>query len=273
MTYTILDYLWFFIVYAFLGWCVEVSYQTVHRGKFINRGFLNGPVCPIYGFGMIILIYCLNSLANKPLLLFIGSFFLTTVLEFITGFILEKVFNDKWWDYANEPFNIKGYVCLSFSIAWGLGAVFMLIIVHPSIALLVSFLDNRIGNVLLVLFLAYFITDLIITILAIMKIKRRLVVLDDIAQKIRSNSDDIGVNIYKGVTLAINTKDNVVQKLDKQKVELEDNLEERKQKIEELMVKYEELIKDKGFVHRRLEKAFPNIRERLSKYNHFRKDE
>lgn len=273
MTYTILEYLWFFIIYAFLGWCVEVSYQTVNRGQFINRGFLNGPVCPIYGFGMIILIYCLKSLVSNPLLLFIGSFFLTTVLEFITGFVLEKVFNDKWWDYTDVPFNLKGYVCLSFSIAWGLGAVFMLIIVHPYIAKLVTFLDNKIGNILLFLLLAYFITDFIITVLAIMKIKRRLVILDDIAKKIRSNSDDIGVNIYKGVTLAINAKDNVKQRLDKQKIEFEDSLEERKQKIEELVAKYEELIKEKGFVHRRLEKAFPNIREKITKRNHFRKKE
>ena len=168
MTYSILEYLWFFIIYAFLGWCVEVSYHVVTTGKFINRGFLNGPVCPIYGFGMITLIFSLNSLVDNFILLFLGSFLLTTILEFITGFILEKVFHDKWWDYTDLPFNIKGYVCLSFSIAWGLSAVFMLNIIHPPVYKFVSILTNKIGNILLSLLLACFAIDFIITVLGIM---------------------------------------------------------------------------------------------------------
>ncbi len=108
MEYSSINYLWFFIIYAFLGWWTEVAFQTVTKGKFINIGFLNGPVCPIYGFGMIILLYLLGSLTDKILLLFIGSVLFTSILEYITGFILEKVFNDKCWDYSDKPFNIKG---------------------------------------------------------------------------------------------------------------------------------------------------------------------
>lgn len=172
MDYSILEYLWLFLIYAFLGWCIEVSFHAVTSGKFINRGFLIGPVCPIYGFGMVILIFCLHSLLDNFFLLFMGAILLTSLLEFVTGFILEKLFDTKWWDYSNMPFNIKGYICLSFSIAWGLAAVFVLNIIHPLINILVSLLDNTLGNVLLVISLLYFIADFIITVFGIMKISK-----------------------------------------------------------------------------------------------------
>ena len=264
MTYSILEYLWFFIIYAFLGWCVEVSYHVVTTGKFINRGFLNGPVCPIYGFGMITLIFSLNSLVDNFILLFLGSFLLTTILEFITGFILEKVFHDKWWDYTDLPFNIKGYVCLSFSIAWGLSAVFMLNIIHPPVYKFVSILTNKIGNILLSLLLACFAIDFIITVLGIMKIKKRILILNDIAEKLRVYSDDIGKNIYKGMTVAIKTKDIVNHRLEDSTSELKITIDEKKKHIVDLKAKYEKTLKEKSFVHRRLEKAFPNLKKKLS---------
>jgi uncharacterized membrane protein len=180
---------------------------------------------------MIILIFSLGPLVDNFILLFLGSFLLTTILEFITGFILEKVFHDKWWDYTDVPFNIKGYVCLSFSIAWGLGAVFVLNIIHPPINKFVSVLNNKIGNILLVFLLVYFVADFIITVLGIMKIKKRILILDKIGEKLRFYSDDIGENIYKGMTVAIKTKDNVSHKLEDSKSELEITLDERKNRL------------------------------------------
>ena len=122
MPQNIYQALWIFIIYAFLGWCSEVAFAAVNKGKFVNRGFLNGPVCPIYGVGMLIVVLCLWSLRDRPLLLFLGSALLTTALEFVTGFVLEKFFHDKWWDYSDMPFNIKGYVCLKFTVV-GLGGL------------------------------------------------------------------------------------------------------------------------------------------------------
>lgn len=271
MGYSVLEYLWLFIIYAFLGWCIEVAFHVVTCGRFINRGFLNGPVCPIYGFGMVILIFSLTPLVDNFILLFLGSFLLTSILEFITGFILEKVFNDKWWDYSDVPYNIKGYVCLSFSIAWGLGAVFILNIIHPPINKFVSILNNEVGNILLAILLAYFLADFIITILGIMKIKRRILILDEIGEKLRFYSDGIGENIYKGMTVAIKTKENLNHKLEDSKSELEITLDDRKAHIAKLKVKYEKILNEKGFVHRRLEKAFPNIKKKISYLEHYRK--
>jgi uncharacterized membrane protein len=259
-------------MYAFFGWCVEVAFHAVTSGRFVNRGFLNGPVCPIYGVGMIMLIFSLGSLADHIILLFLGSFLLTSLLEFITGFILEKVFHDKWWDYTNEPFNIKGYVCLSFSIRWGLGAVFMLKIIHPPVHQFVSVLNNGIGNTLLVLLLVYFVIDFMITVLGIVKIKRRILLLDEIREILISYSDDIGENIFKGMTVAIKTKDNLKHKLEDSKLEFETALHESKMHIVELKAKYDKLLQEKGFVHRRLERAFPSIREKLAHLEYHRKN-
>lgn len=261
MDYTIIEYLWFFIIYAFLGWSIEVAFHAVTSGKFVNRGFLNGPVCPIYGFGMIILIFLLGSLVEYSFVLFIGSFFLTSILEFITGFILEKIFDTKWWDYSEKPFNIKGYVCLSFSILWGLAAVFMLNIIHPTISSLISILDNTVGNILIVFLLAYFIADFIVTVQGILKINKNMRLINVIAERLNSYSDDVGENIYKEVTKVIKLKDHVSAKLD-----------ERKEELARLEKEYDELITNKPFVHSRLEKSFPNIKRKISKFEKYIKD-
>ncbi len=264
MDYSILNYLWFFVIYAFLGWCIEVAFHVVTSGKFINRGFLNGPVTPIYGFGMIILIFVLDPFMENSILLFIGSFLLTSLLEFLTGFVLEKLFDTKWWDYSDLPFNIKGYISLSFSLVWGLAAVFVLNIVHPSIYKFISIFDNTIGNILLSLLLFYFLIDFIITALALMEINRHVKVLDDIGERLRYYSEDIGENIYKGMTGAINTKDHIQDKIEDSKSEIEIARNKRKLEIAKLYKEYEDLMERKNFVHRRLEKSFPHIRKRIS---------
>ena len=127
------ELVWIFIIYAFIGWCAEVSFAAVDSGKFVNRGFLNGPYCPIYGCGVVIVVAVLTPIKESLFILFLGSMLLTTVLEFLTGFILEKVFHNKWWDYSDKPFNIMGYVCLKFSILWGLACTFIMKVLHPSI--------------------------------------------------------------------------------------------------------------------------------------------
>ena len=132
-----LDYYYFFIffiAYSFLGWVSEVIFHIFTVKKLINRGFLHGPVCPIYGSGAVVMILCLTPLIDNTIYLFAGGFILATVLEYITGYVLELSFDTKWWDYTNEKFNIKGYVCLRFSLLWGLAAVFMMRVLHPKIA-------------------------------------------------------------------------------------------------------------------------------------------
>ena len=119
MDYSVYQLLGLFLVYSFLGWCVEVTFVAVTLGQVVNRGFLNGPVCPIYGVGMLGVLLLLEPISDNILLLFFGGMLLCTAVELVGGWILEKVFHTRWWDYTDQPFNLKGYVCLGFSLMWG----------------------------------------------------------------------------------------------------------------------------------------------------------
>ena len=164
---TVYEIISYFFIYAFLGWCCEVIFAAVKEGRFVNRGFLNGPVCPIYGFGVITVLMILWGVKDNFVLLFFGSVLLTSVLEYVTGYILEKFFHMRWWDYSSEHFNIKGYVCLKFSILWGLACLIVVDIVHPAIENLVLHLPVRLTVVLLCVLTFAMLADAIITAIGI----------------------------------------------------------------------------------------------------------
>ena len=131
----------YFIVYAFLGWVCEDIYCGIGKRKFINRGFLYGPYCPIYGFGALLVIYPLLMVSKHPIVVFIFGMVLTSILEYITSFVMEKLFATRWWDYSTYPFNINGRICLQNSLLFGLMALvftifFVIDIVNTVIVLL-----------------------------------------------------------------------------------------------------------------------------------------
>lgn len=187
--------LWIFFIYAFLGWCTEVSYAALVTGSFVNRGFLNGPVCPIYGFGVVIVLTCLTPLAGSLPLLFLGSVVLTSALEWLTGFALEKLFHQRWWDYSDEPFNLSGYICLRFAIAWGFACMFVVKLLHPTVLLFIRIVPQVLGVVLLALMGAVMAVDLAATVSTIIKLNRRLAQIDELAAKIREASNEFGENL------------------------------------------------------------------------------
>lgn len=190
--YTLYHLSWIFFIYGFFGWCVEVIFHAVSEGKFINRGFLIGPICPIYGFGVLAVVQCLEPIKDNLLLLFFGSFLLTSLLEFLTGFILEKFFKDKWWDYSNEPFNICGYVCIRFSLAWGLACVFIIDIIYPMTMNAVSLIPFKAGIVILCIFYVLIFVDLAVTLTEALKLRKLLIFAENAEKSIRKVSDGIG---------------------------------------------------------------------------------
>lgn len=252
MPQNIYQAVWIFIIYAFLGWCSEVAFAAVNKGKFVNRGFLNGPVCPIYGVGMLIVVLCLWNLRDRPLLLFLGSALLTTALEFVTGFVLERFFHDKWWDYSDMPFNIKGYVCLKFTILWGLAASFIIGAIHRFIYMLIEKTPFALGIILLAVFSAAFIADFTVTLTALVKLPKKLKAMAEAERALRAVSDKIGENI-SDTTIAAKEKGEALA-------------EENKPRLEELKAEYEKKKKElsamleRNFVQRRIFKAFPNLK-------------
>lgn len=240
MPITFYEVIWIFMIYAFLGWCTEVAYAALELKQFVNRGFLNGPVCPIYGFGVLVVLVILTPLKKNFLLLFLGSVILTSVIEFITGFLLEKIFHNQWWDYSDENFNICGYVCLKFSILWGIGCTLVMDVIHPTIDKFIKFMPKILGMILLVFFCITFVVDIVITVCAILKFNERLKLIDETAAKLKVVSNEIGENIYESVSVALEKGEDVKSVVSEKR---EDFTESIKMTMAE---KREELVENLG---------------------------
>ena len=193
-----------FFVYAFLGWCCEVAYAACKQGRFINRGFLNGPVCPIYGFGALGVVYALAPVRGNLALLFVGGVALSSAIEFFTGLALEKLFHARWWNYSNRRFNLRGYVCLSFSLLWGAGCALVVLWLHPLVEGTVRALPFTVCAVLDILMLLVFAVDGVATVISVRKLSRRLMKLTLLGDELHALSDELGRTIAGG-TLAART--------------------------------------------------------------------
>lgn len=199
----ILQWFWVFFIYAFLGWSVEVVFYAISKGKFINRGFLNGPICPIYGFGVLIVALSLEPVKDNVLYLFFGSVIITSVLQFITGFVLEKLFNDKWWDYSQEPLNIHGYICLRFSIVCGLACVLVVNVVYPLTSKFISLIPQTFGIIMLGFFLSLTVFDATVTLAETVKLKKKLLLLEKADKGIYKVSESIGDDLADGALSSV----------------------------------------------------------------------
>ena len=129
----IIEYITYFFIYSFLGWLIETIYALFVHGYFVKRGFLFGPICPIYGFGAVLLLLKKKKLYKKPFLKFLIAAIAFTLFEYIVSFLLEMLFGLRWWDYSNDFLNIQGRVSLLYSILWGVIGLILLEKLHPYI--------------------------------------------------------------------------------------------------------------------------------------------
>lgn len=251
--YSFYQLLFFFMIYAVFGWCLEVIYQAVEMGKFINRGFFNGPYCPIYGFGVIIVTVSLDPLKENIIALYIGSVLLTSALEFVTGFVLERIFQQKWWDYTDEHFNLKGYICLKFSLLWGVACLVVVRLIHPFIERFVNRIPHTAGVIVLIVLFVGFTSDMIITVMGILNIRKKLKLLNAISADMKKISDYSGEKLYDAVT-EIREKGEA----------LSEKNELRKEKLEALRLRYKNALNEKSHTGRRIENAFPKLKAKIS---------
>lgn len=187
--FTLYELAAYFLIYSCMGWCVEVVFAAVTTGKLVNRGFLNGPVCPIYGFGMIGVLLLLTPCQDNILLLYLGGVLLPSLVELVAGWALYKLYRTRWWDYTDYPFNIGGYVCLEFSLLWGVGTLVMVKIIHPIVAMGVGMVPELAGLILMgVLYLVYLV-DVVATAVAAAGLTRDLDTLEKAADSIHAVSD------------------------------------------------------------------------------------
>ena len=163
-----------FMMYSFLGWSLEVICKLIEKKKFINRGFLVGPVCPIYGVGAVSITILLDKYKNDILVLFIMAMLIASILEYFTSFIMEKLFNARWWDYSTRRFNINGRICLETLIPFGLLGLLITYVVNPFFYSLITDLSTNGMYILSIILFIIFITDLIVSYKVINNVKHTI---------------------------------------------------------------------------------------------------
>ncbi len=139
---------WFFI-YSFLGWAWESAYVSIKNKKLVNRGFINGPLCTIYGAGAVTIYLLLRPFEKNLALLYLGGVITATALEYVTGWIMETVFHTRWWDYSNKKFNLHGYISLASSLLWGAFSILLFKLLQPFVSWITSLYPQSIGEVIL----------------------------------------------------------------------------------------------------------------------------
>lgn len=209
---------WFFL-YGCIGWCVEVVYAAVKEHKLVNRGFLCGPICPIYGFGMVGLVYSVqliplpDSGSMSAVSIFFIGMVLTTAIELVGGWVLYRLYHIRWWDYSKMKYNLGGYICPQFSLLWGLGSVLMIKVVHPLLARGSNPMPFRVMLILDIVLLIIFVVDVIVSTAAAIGLNKYLSEIDELRARLRVTSDKLTTVLGTGAM----TADTV---LDEQKLQL-----------------------------------------------------
>ena len=168
------NYILYFIIYSIIGWLIEVMSFLVQDKKFVNRGFLIGPICPIYGYGVILIILIIGTDKTDLLSMFLKSIFICSILEYSTSFIMEKLFKARWWDYSQRRFNINGRICLETMLPFGIGATIVLYFVHPLVIKLVNMLSYNPKLIIAMVLLVIYLVDNFISMAVMNKIKKQI---------------------------------------------------------------------------------------------------
>ena len=245
----ILKLLLYFIVYSFFGWVIESIFKTILEKKWVNSGFLYGPFCPIYGFGAGIMLIFLKPFEENIIVLFFAAFFILSVWEYIAGWLLEKKFNTKYWDYSDNFLNINGRVCLLNSIFWGVLGVVFTKIIHP--------------------YTSFFIEGLSVQIIIIADVILALIMtIDAIITTINIKSFDSSIQSIKELGEAIKEKVNELKEINKNpQNHSEEKIKSHEKLIEELKKKQANLKIKLYKQMTRLKLAFPKIKsDSISKF-------
>ncbi len=271
---------WYFLIYSFGGWVIEVIFHAVALGKVVNRGFLNGPVCPVYGFGVLSVFAMINTLQSSGYqmsdgMIFLFGIILATVVELIAGWLLDVCFHARWWDYSDKPLNFHGYICLEFSIIWGLAIVLVVKVFQKYVENRTSpHADSTFGWILLVILYCVYLADFIVTVAVIRGLNRKLTRLNKIRSDMRIVSDKISDTVA-------NTTIDTAQVIEEGKVQTalakaelretaemkkEQSIEKLRKKRNELQREFDELsnsITNHTIVGQgRIIKAFPEMKHR-----------
>ena len=160
-----------FIIYSFIGWIIEIITEYIHHKRFVNRGFLIGPYCPIYGVAAVLMILLLNKYLDDPIVLFVMAIIISSVIEYFASYIMEKLFNARWWDYSNNKFNINGRICLETMIPFGFAGIILMYFINPVIIKILLLIPTTLLNIISVIIFILLLLDMIISLKIILRFK------------------------------------------------------------------------------------------------------
>lgn len=211
--YTLSLLVLYYFFYSALGWLVESIYCSIGERKWINRGFLTGPLCPIYGAGAVVMAVFLKPLKEltfpvaffgakfsiTPLLVFVVGMILADIVEFITSLAMEKLFHARWWDYSEKPFNIQGRICLQHTLYWGTASIVFTYVIHPFFSkyaekLFPSTAPETLYVVLLIM-LFIFVLDIINAVRNAMDIKKVMIKVSKLTESISGVANAVKNNV------------------------------------------------------------------------------
>ena len=172
--YTLGQWLLFFFLYCVLGWVWESCYVSARQRRWVNRGFLHGPLLPIYGFGAVIILWATLPVRGSLALIFLLGMLAATALEYVTGAAMEALFKVRYWDYSGKPFNLNGHICLTCSLAWGAFSVLLVKVLHPPFEDLVLRLPAFLADALACVLTVYFTADTVRSFQAAMDLREVL---------------------------------------------------------------------------------------------------
>lgn len=189
MTFTLERLFLWFLLYSFIGWVYESILVSISEHRPVNRGFLNGPICPIYGCGAVLAIVLLHDFTN-PILIFLISSLGASVLEYVTSWGMEKLFHARWWDYSHFRFNIQGRICLLGAIVFGFGGVAIIDLVQPQVERLTAMIPPIAMHVMCVVCAVAVLADTIVTVLGVIDLSDNLAKFNETVQTYAEKAGD-----------------------------------------------------------------------------------
>lgn len=271
----VFTYFMLFFIYAILGWIIETTLVSIEKRKFVNRGFLIGPYCPIYGFGGLAVTILLKNYTKDPIVLFLMAVIICGTLEYFTSYIMEKIFKARWWDYSAKKYNINGRICLETVVPFGILGCLVMYVLNPITFKYLNMLSNSMLNIISAICFTIFITDNIVSYNVISSFTKTVKTIN--VGKIKDNTEEITKKVrevligksffnkrlmeaYPNLQAKIKEKARqIAQKAKEVKTEMSDKVESMKEKITQSASEIKDNIGDK------VEEMQKEIRKKPSK--------
>ena len=257
----VFTYFMLFFIYAILGWIIETTLVSIEKRKFVNRGFLIGPYCPIYGFGGLAITILLKNYTKDPIVLFLMAVIICGTLEYFTSYIMEKIFKARWWDYSAKKYNINGRICLETVVPFGILGCLVMYVLNPITFKYLNMLSNSMLNIISAICFTIFITDNIVSYNVISSFTKTVKTIN--VGKIKDNTEEITKKVrevligksffnkrlmeaYPNLQAKIKEKARqIAQKAKEVKTEMSDKVESMKEKITQSASEIKDNIGDK----------------------------